>query len=203
MENLISLKGYLEDRLKKKILGTSMAFGELTLEVAPDHLLEVLAFLRDDLACSFSQLIDVCGVDWLGRRERFDVVYHLLSVHKNHRIRVRVSVGEGQGVPTATNLFKAAGWWERETWDMYGIPFEGHVDLRRILTDYGFEGFPLRKDFPLSGHYQVRYDEASRKVIREPVKLQQAYRTFDFEMPWEGTQTVLPEGTPSEGAKNG
>ena len=197
MEHLVSLKEYLEDRLKKQGVTFRLSFGELTLEVTPDHLLQVLAFLRDDPACAFAQLIDVCGVDWPARRHRFDVVYHLLSVYKNHRIRVRVSVEEGQSVPTATHLFKAAGWWEREAWDMFGIPFEGHVDLRRILTDYGFEGFPLRKDFPLTGHYQVRYEEESRKVVREPVHLQQAYRSFDFEMPWEGTQTVVPEGTTS------
>ncbi len=191
---MVSLKSYLEDRLKGKLLSTSHINNELNLVVSPLHLLDVLAFLRDDSACQFVQLMDVCGVDWAGRSVRFEVVYHLLSIYKNHRIRVKVPVEEDQPIPSSVNLFKAAGWWEREVWDMYGIPFSGHPDLRRILTDYNFEGFPLRKDFPLTGHYEVRYDKEQGRVVREDVNLQQAYRTFDFEMPWEGTHTVIKDG---------
>ena len=188
------LQSYLEDRLKGKLIQATIACGELTLSVPVHHVLDVLAFLRDDPACQFSQLMDLCGVDWQGRMPRFEVVYHLLSVYKNQRIRVTVPLEDQQPIPTCANLFKAAGWWEREAWDMYGIPFAGHPDLRRILTDYGFEGFPMRKDFPLTGLYEVRYDAEKRKVVRENVNLPQAYRNFDFEMPWEGTQTVLDDG---------
>jgi len=160
--------------------------GDLTLEVAPSAILTVLTYLRDDPACLFKQLLDVCGVDWPGREPRFDVVYHLLSLKHNQRIRVKLATDDDQPVPSATGLFSVAGWFEREVWDLFGIPFSGHPDLRRILTDYGFEGHPLRKDFPLSGHVEMRYDDEQKRVVYEPVKLVQDFRRFDFQSPWEG-----------------
>jgi NADH-quinone oxidoreductase subunit C len=165
---------------------------ELTLWTAPAYLLRVLQFLRDNPACRFKQLMDICGVDYPGRPERFEVVYHLLSLHKNQRIRIKVAASEETLVPSATQLFSCAGWWEREAWDLFGIRFSGHPDLRRILTDYGFEGHPLRKDFPLTGYTEVRYDPERQQVVYEPVRLKQDYRVFDFESPWEGMTPVLP-----------
>jgi len=160
--------------------------GELTLEVAPAAILTVLAYLRDDPACLFKQMLDVCGVDWPAREPRFEVVYHLLSLKHNQRIRVKVAIDEDQPVASATGLFSTAGWFEREVWDLFGIPFSGHPDLRRILTDYGFEGHPLRKDFPLTGRVEMRYDDEQKRVVYEPVRLVQDFRRFDFQSPWEG-----------------
>jgi NADH-quinone oxidoreductase subunit C len=166
--------------------------GELTLHTTPDRVIELLTFLRDDPQCLFVQLMDVCGVDWPERAARFDVVYHLLSLKHNRRVRVKVAVDERTAVPSAVPVFPTAGWFEREAWDMYGILFSDHPDLRRILTDYGFQGFPLRKDFPLTGYVEVRYDEERKRVVYEPVRLTQEFRRFDFMSPWEGAQYILP-----------
>ena len=160
--------------------------GELTLPVKRESLIAVATFLRDDPACLFKILLDVCGVDYVERAERFDVVYHLLSTRHNRRIRLKVTTDEATPVASLIDVFPTAGWFEREAWDLYGILFAGNPDLRRILTDYGFEGHPLRKDFPLTGFVQVRYDEQQKRVVNEPVKLTQEFRTFDFLSPWEG-----------------
>jgi NADH-quinone oxidoreductase subunit C len=165
--------------------------GELTIEARTAAITKVLTFLRDDVACLFKQLMDVCAVDWPEREQRFDVVYHLLSLKHNQRIRIKVRADEETAVPSATSVFNAAGWFEREAWDMYGVVFSDHPDLRRILTDYGFEGHPLRKDFPLTGYVEVRYDDERKRVVYEPVKLTQDFRSFDFLSPWEG-QGPLP-----------
>jgi NADH-quinone oxidoreductase subunit C len=166
------------------LLGSTVARGELTLETAPADIVRVLTALRDE--AGFALLIDVCGADWPAREKRFDVVYHLLSLADNVRVRVKLRAGEGEKVPSATGVFPAAGWYERETFDMYGVAFDGSPDMRRILTDYGFEGHPLRKDFPLTGFVEVRYDDDEKKVAGRPVELAQEYRDFDFESPWEG-----------------
>ena len=166
--------------------------GELCVIARPDAIQRVVKFLRDDSQCAFEQLIDICGADYPDREPRFEVVYHLLSVSRNQRVRIKVRVGESDVVPSVTGLYSAAGWFERETWDLYGIYFAEHPDLRRILTDYGFEGHPLRKDFPLTGFVEMRYDDEQKRVIYEPVKLTQEFRRFDFLSPWEGTQYVLP-----------
>ncbi|MEL7452933.1 MAG: NADH-quinone oxidoreductase subunit C, partial [Pseudomonadota bacterium] len=152
----------------------------------------VIRFLRDDSECMFETLIDICGVDYPERSERFEVVYHLLSMKLNQRVRLKLQVDEATTVPSVVDLFPAANWYEREAFDMYGIQFSGHPDLRRLLTDYGFEGYPLRKDFPLTGHVEVRYDDLQKRVIYEPVHLTQEYRNFDFLSPWEGMTNVIP-----------
>lgn len=183
LENL----GYLiAKEIGTDILAWSVAFSELMLTVERSSIVRVLTYLRESEALQFSQLIDVCGVDYLGRDPRFDVVYNLLSLIHNQRLRIKAGVEEGVPVPSVTSVYSSANWWEREVFDLYGIPFDDHPDLRRILTDYGFEGHPLRKDFPLSGYVEVRYDEEQKRVIYEPVKLPQAFRNFDFESPWEG-----------------
>jgi NADH-quinone oxidoreductase subunit C len=186
----------LNDHIQAKRSGfgieAKIAYGELTLSAAPDTIIGLLTFLRDDQACKFSQLIDICGADYPAREKRFDVVYHLLSLHRNHRIRVKIQTGEDQPVPSATGVWPAANWFEREAFDMYGIQFSGHPDLRRILTDYGFVGYPLRKDFPLTGFVEVRYDDEQKRVVNEPVKLTQDFRKFDFMSPWEGAKHILP-----------
>ena len=184
----------LADRIKAEFsaANASMAFGELTLIVEAAEILPVLTFLRDDPDCQFTILIDLCGVDYPNRARRFDVVYHLLSIAKNRRIRIKVETDDATPVPSAIPVFPAANWFEREAFDMYGILFSDHPDLRRLLTDYGFTGYPLRKDFPLTGRVEVRYDEAQKRVIYEPVKLVQEYRNFDFLSPWEGMQAVIP-----------
>lgn len=167
-------------------------FGELTVTVARDDIVKAMTTLRDDPAFRFEVLIDICGVDYPARPERFDVVYHLLSPRRNLRLRVKVTTDEDHPVPSLVDVFPAANWFEREAYDMYGILFSGHPDLRRLLTDYGFEGYPLRKDFPLTGYVEVRYDDAQKRVVYEPVRLNQEFRSFDFESPWEGTNYVLP-----------
>jgi len=164
--------------------------GELTLTVRADAVVPILAFLRDDGKCLFKQLMDVCGVDYPDRERRFDVVYHLLSLKLNQRIRVKLETDEQTPVPSATSVFSSAGWWEREAWDLYGIFFSDHPDLRRILTDYGFEGHPMRKDFPLTGYVELRYDEEQKRVVYDKVKLTQDFRSFDFLSPWEGMMTL-------------
>ncbi len=169
-----------------------VVLGELTVETSPDTILPVLTHLRDDAACLFISLIDICGVDHPARAKRFDVVYHLLSPRHNRRIRVKVEADAATPVPSAVAVFPAANWFERETYDLYGVVFSGHPDLRRILTDYGFEGHPLRKDFPLTGFVELRYDNEQKRVVYEPVVLRQEFRNFDFLSPWEGADYVLP-----------
>jgi NADH-quinone oxidoreductase subunit C len=169
-----------------------LAMGELTLTVAADRIVDVLTHLRDDPGCHFKILVDLCGNDWPQREKRFDVVYHLLSLTRNMRIRVKLMVGEGEAVKSCIALYPAAGWFEREAFDMYGIAFEGNPDLRRILTDYGFSGYPLRKDFPLTGYVELRYDEELKRVVYQPVQLVQEFRDFDFMSPWEGAPHILP-----------
>ncbi len=178
--------------LKDYVDAPEVVRGELIVIARPDAILRVLKFLRGDTQCAFEMLVDICGADYPDRESRFDVVYHLLSVSRNQRIRVKVRVSEGAVVPSVTGLYSSAGWFERETWDLYGIYFSDHPDLRRILTDYGFDGHPLRKDFPLTGYVELRYDDEQKRVVYEPVKLTQDFRRFDFLSPWEGTQYVLP-----------
>ena len=169
-----------------------VTYGELTIYAERDAIVSLLEFLARDQLCMFEMLIDVCGVDSPERSQRFEVVYHLLSMRMNQRIRVKISTDEETAVPTVTELHPTANWFERETFDMYGVRFAGHPDLRRILTDYGFEGYPLRKDFPLTGYTEVRYDDLEKRVVHEPVQLTQEYRNFDFLSPWEGMQAVMP-----------
>lgn len=166
--------------------------GELMLVVKGGWIVHVLTHLRDDPACQFKMLIDICGVDYPERAQRFDVVYNLLSLTRNQRIRVKVRTGEETPVPSVVSVFSAANWFERETWDLYGVAFSDHPDLRRLLTDYGFDGHPLRKDFPLTGHIEVRYDDEQKRVVYDRVKLSQDFRTFDFLSPWEGMTRPLP-----------
>ncbi|MBL4837873.1 MAG: NADH-quinone oxidoreductase subunit C [Kordiimonadaceae bacterium] len=182
----------IADRLENEVNSVVVAYGELTLSVRAEHIQKVLTFLRDDPDCCFKQLIDLCGNDYPERSKRFDVVYHLLSLQLNQRIRVKVKTDEDTPVPTAIEVFPAAGWFEREAWDMYGIFFADHPDLRRMLTDYGFQGHPLRKDFPVSGFVECRYSEEEKRVIYEPVKLTQESRDFDFMSPWESAKYILP-----------
>jgi NADH-quinone oxidoreductase subunit C len=192
VDMLTELDTHIASKLGDKVLDRRLAVGELTLTVPAADISEVLTFLRDDPACRFEVLIDICGVDWPARALRFDVVYHLLSPRKNQRIRVKVHTDEDTAVPSVIDVFPAANWYEREAYDMYGILFSGHPDLRRLLTDYGFQGYPLRKDFPLTGYVEVRYDDEAKRVVYEPVKLVQEFRSFDFESPWEGPGYGLP-----------
>ena len=194
---LKDLGEYIASALPQEVLATEVnRVGELTLRVRAAAVVKVVTFLRDDTGCLFKQVVDVCGVDWPGREQRFDVVYHLLSMKHNQRVRVKVATDEDTAIPSITGVFSAAGWFEREVWDMYGVMFTGHPDLRRILTDYGFEGHPLRKDFPLTGHVELRYDDEAKRVVYEPVKLTQDFRSFDFLSPWEGP---LPGDEKAEG----
>jgi len=189
---LKDLGDYIADQMPKDITGATVRLDELTLTAKAESIAKILAFLRDDVNCRFKQLVDVCGVDYPERLPRFDVVYNLLSLTNNNRVRIKVETDEDTPVPTVTGVFSSADWWEREAWDMFGISFSGHPDLRRILTDYGFDGHPLRKDFPLTGYVEVRYDDEKKRVVYEPVKLTQEFRSFDFLSPWEGVQAVLP-----------
>lgn len=189
---LSELAAHIESRMPDAVRSWQIRVGELTLLAERDHIVPLLRFLRDDQQCNFETFIDACGVDYPERSERFEVVYHLLSMRMNHRIRVRIRTDEETAVPSVVSLWPVANWFEREAFDMYGIQFADHPDLRRILTDYGFEGWPLRKDFPLTGHYEVRYDDLEKRVIYEPVKLAQEYRNFDFLSPWEGMTSVIP-----------
>ena len=189
---LKDLSDYLVEVKGDLIYRAELAYDELTLTAQPVNLIELMTFLRDDAQCQFVSFIDICGVDWPGRVERFDVVYHLLSPRQNFRIRVKVMTSEDAPVPSLTPVYPGADWFEREAYDLYGILFTGHPDLRRILTDYGFEGHPLRKDFPLTGFVEVRYDDEVKRVVYEPVELRQEFRNFDFLSPWEGTDYVLP-----------
>jgi len=174
------------------MLTEQIAYGELTIEIALDSIAEVVTILRDDPELQFISFIDLAGVDWPAREKRFDVVYHLLSPRKNARIRIKLTTDADTPVPSISDVFPAATWFEREAYDFYGILFTGNPDLRRILTDYGFRGYPLRKDFPLTGYVEVRYDNEQRRVVYEPVKLPQEFRNFDFMSPWEGPDYALP-----------
>jgi NADH-quinone oxidoreductase subunit C len=191
-ESLQELGAYLELKRQDAVIATDVAYGELNVTVQLAHLEGFIEFLRDDAVCRFTSLIDITAVDHPERDPRFDVVYHFLSMYQNTRIRVRVAVGEEEMVPSIHALHMCANWQEREVFDMFGILFSGHPDLRRILTDYGFRGHPLRKDFPTTGYTEVRYDEAQKRVVYEPVSLVQEYRQFDFMSPWEGAQYILP-----------
>lgn len=177
--------------LGQAILGTTMAFGELTINVARDSIVDVARWLRES-GWRFVNITDICGVDYPERAERFDVVYHFLSPYRNLRVRLKLSTDDETPVPSITDIFPGADWFEREVYDLYGVLFAGHPDLRRILTDYGFDGHPLRKDFPLTGFVEVRYDEERKRVVYEPVRLQQEFRSFDYLSPWEGTDYALP-----------
>ncbi|KAB2738664.1 NADH-quinone oxidoreductase subunit C [Ochrobactrum sp. WV_118_8] len=191
-EALGELSGYIKERLGDAIEEAKLAYGELTLSVPVVSIISVLTFLRDDVQCQFVNLTDISGVDYPQRAKRFDVVYQLMSPRQNQRIRIKVQADEDTLVPSAVPVFVGAEWFERETYDMYGVLFSGHPDLRRILTDYGFEGHPLRKDFPLTGFVEVRYNDELKRVVYEPVQLRQEFRNFDFLSPWEGTDYVLP-----------
>jgi NADH-quinone oxidoreductase subunit C len=191
-EALKDLAAYIKERLDAQVQDAVVAFGDLTISVEPADLIDVLEFLKNDVQCRFVSIIDICGADYPAREKRFDVVYHLLSPYTNQRIRLKVRTDEDNPIPSATEVFPGADWFERETYDLYGVLFTGHPDLRRILTDYGFEGHPLRKDFPLTGFVEVRYDDEVKRVVYEPVELKQEFRNFDFLSPWEGTDYVLP-----------
>ena len=191
-EALNELAGIIELKQPEAVVSATVAFGELTLVANLANLEALVEFLRDDASCRFSTLVDITAVDHPERAQRFDVVYHFLSMYRNQRIRVKVAVREDEMVPSLVDLHPSANWFEREVFDMFGILFSGHPDLRRILTDYGFRGYPLRKDFPTTGYTEVRYDEAQKRVVYEPVSLVQEYRQFDFMSPWEGAQYILP-----------
>ena len=182
----------IEAKRNDCVIGWNVAHGELNVEVTPANIAGFVEFLRNDPNCKFSTLVDITAVDYPARDKRFDVVYHLLSMYQNQRIRLRLAVREEQMVPSITAVHPSANWFEREVFDMFGILFSGHPDLRRILTDYGFRGHPLRKDFPTTGYTEVRYDEMLKRVVYEPVKLVQEYRQFDFMSPWEGAEYILP-----------
>jgi len=204
-QSLRELGEHISGAMPNDVLSFDVVLGELTLRAPADRIVKVLTFLRDDANCLFSILVDVLGVDWPQRERRFDVVYHLLSMKLNQRVRVIVETDEDTPVPSVTGVFSSAGWFERETWDMYGVMFSGHADLRRILSDYGFEGHALRKDFPLSGYVEVRYDAEQKRVVYEPVTLPQEFRRFDFMSPWEGAHYVLPgdeKAAPAQEAKS-
>ncbi|HMQ41116.1 MAG TPA: NADH-quinone oxidoreductase subunit C [Paracoccus sp. (in: a-proteobacteria)] len=189
---LTDLSELVQVRFPDEVISADLAYEELTVTVGISGLLRVLEFLQSDANCRFSTLTDITAVDHPERPARFDVVYQMLSMYRNQRIRLKVAVREDELVPSATGLFPGANWYEREVFDMFGIMFSGHPDLRRILTDYGFHGFPLRKDFPTTGYVEVRYDDELKRVVYEPVRLTQEYRQFDFLSPWEGAKYVLP-----------
>ncbi|WP_037255593.1 NADH-quinone oxidoreductase subunit C [Roseobacter sp. SK209-2-6] len=191
-EPLRELGAQIEAKRPDCVLSWDVSFGELNVDVAPANIAEFVEFLKTDSSCKFSSLVDVTAVDYPERAKRFDVVYHFLSMYRNQRIRLRVSIREDDMVPSIVDVHPSANWFEREVFDMFGILFSGHPDLRRILTDYGFRGYPLRKDFPTTGYTEVRYDEAEKRVVYEPVNLVQEYRQFDFMSPWEGAEYILP-----------
>lgn len=191
-EALNELAAHIAFKQPDAVLSHVVAHGELTLVIVPERLESLVEFLRSDSACRFTSLVDITAVDHPDRAERFDVVYHFLSMYQNQRIRLKMAIGEEEMVASIHAIHPSANWFEREVFDMFGILFSGHPDLRRILTDYGFRGFPLRKDFPTTGYTEVRYDEAQKRVVYEPVKLVQEYRQFDFMSPWEGAEYILP-----------
>ncbi|VAX05669.1 NADH-ubiquinone oxidoreductase chain C [hydrothermal vent metagenome] len=195
MSNLDTLKDMgqaIASALENEIHSYDVVFDELTLNARADKIVTILTYLRDEANYKFVQLSDICGVDYPERTRRFDVVYHLLSLKHNVRLRIKVQADDEVPVPSVVQVYPAANWYEREVWDMYGVMFDGHPDLRRLLTDYGFQGHPQRKDFPLTGYVELRYSEEERRVVYEPVKLQQEFRDFDFMSPWEGAKYILP-----------
>ncbi len=196
---LQEMADFIREAGPSSLISVEVIDGELTLTAQRESIRDVLVFLRDDAACQFTTLIDLCGVDWPQRPQRFDIVYHMLSMKQNARLRVKIATNAETPAPSIVEVFPAADWFEREVFDMYGVIFDGHPDLRRILTDYGFHGHPLRKDFPLTGHVEVRYDEEQKRVVYEPVKLVQEYRDFDFLSPWEGAKYVLPGDEKADG----
>lgn len=206
-EALKDLGKHIQSVNSDTVIDYKVAYNELTVNAKRDDIVKLMTFLRDDPTCKFVQLSTVCGVDYPEREERFEVVYHLLSLHNNQRMRVKIRTDEETTIPSVTGVYPSANWYERETWDMYGIMFDGHPDLRRLLSDYGFQGHPLRKDFPLTGYVEVRYSEEEKRVVYEPVKLAQEFRTFDFMSPWEGAKYILPgdeksEEVPKDGSEN-
>jgi NADH-quinone oxidoreductase subunit C len=190
MDDLAEFGEKIAAALPGAVSAHHVALGELTLDAAVGEIVRVLAYLRD--VQEFRSLVDICGVDWPERAKRFDVVYHLLSMRTNRRIRVKIQAGEDEAVPSSVGVYPSANWFEREAFDMYGIPFSDHPDLRRLLTDYGFSGYPLRKDFPLTGFVELRYDDELKRVVYQPVQLVQEFRDFDFMSPWEGAPHILP-----------
>ena len=200
-EALKELGALIEAKRPDCVLGWAVALDELTVDVAPANITGLVEFLKTDSNCRFSTLVDITAVDHPSRAKRFDVVYHFLSMYQNQRIRLRVAVREDEMVASIVGVHPSANWFEREVYDMFGVIFSGHPDLRRILTDYGFRGYPLRKDFPTTGYTEVRYDEAEKRVVYEPVSLVQEYRQFDFMSPWEGAEYILPGDEKQEGAK--
>jgi len=193
VDALNELAAYIAEKQADAVLGTDVSrYGELTVEIVPAALVDFVDWLRSDPTCKFSTLIDITAVDWPERERRFDVVWHFLSMYQNHRVRVKCAIREEDMLASIAGVHPGAGWYEREVYDMFGILFTGHADLRRILTDYGFRGHPLRKDFPTTGYTEVRYDEELKRVVYEPVSLVQEYRQFDFMSPWEGADYILP-----------
>ena len=197
-EALRELAEHIEAKRTDCVLGWEVVGGELTMMVSPSSVVTFIEFLKSDRTCRFSTLVDITAIDWPEREARFEVVYHLLSMYQNHRVRLKLAVREEETVPSITGVHPCASWFEREVFDMFGILFTGHPDLRRLLTDYGFQGHPLRKDFPTTGYVEVRYDEEAKRVVYEPVRLVQEYRQFDFMSPWEGAEYVLPGDEKSE-----
>jgi NADH-quinone oxidoreductase subunit C len=189
---LQELGSHIEIKRPDCVLSWEVVNDELTLTVSASNLVSFVEFLKVDGTCQFSSLVDITAVDYPGRAKRFDVVYHFLSMYQNHRIRLKAHVREKDMVPSIISIHPSSNWFEREVFDMFGILFSGHPDLRRILTDYGFRGYPLRKDFPTTGYTEVRYDEVQKRVVYEPVSLVQEYRQFDFMSPWEGAEYILP-----------
>ena len=187
-----NLSEYIAEHLGDILVSREVRLNELILTVRKDGIVRALTFLRDDSTVDCKMLVDVCGVDYPSREERFEVVYNLLSLRQNHRVRVKITTDEDTPVPSVAEVFSSANWFEREVWDLYGVFFADHPDLRRILTDYGFEGHPLRKDFPMTGHVEVRYDDEDKRVVYEPVRLPQEFRSFDFLSPWEVAERQLP-----------
>jgi NADH-quinone oxidoreductase subunit C len=189
---LEELGAHIAQKRPDCVLGYSVVLGELSLDVSPSNIADFVDFLKNDGACKFNSLVDITAVDYPSRPKRFDMVYHFLSMYQNHRIRLKLAINEDEMVPSLVDVHPSANWFEREIFDMFGILFTGHPDLRRLLTDYGFRGYPLRKDFPTTGYTEVRYDEAQKRVVYEPVSLVQEYRQFDFMSPWEGAEYILP-----------
>jgi len=194
MDNSVTteLSEHISSKLTGLVQNTELVNDELVLLTSVKSIEKLLKFLKDDIQCKFEILLDICGVDYPERDSRFEVVYHLLSISNNQRVRVKVPLKEGEAIPSVASMYSSAGWFEREAWDLFGIFFEGNQDLRRILNDYGFDGHPLRKDFPLSGFVELRYDDEQKRVVYEPVKLTQEFRRFDFMSPWEGADYILP-----------
>ena len=200
-EELRELADYIASATPDAVFSAELERGELVVRCAPDGVVALMKFLRDAGACQFTTLIDITAIDWPSREKRFDLVYHLLSMRQNHRVRVKSELREGELMPSIVSIFPSADWYEREVFDLFGVMFSGHPDLRRILTDYGFRGHPLRKDFPTTGYVEVRYDESAKRVIYEPVSLVQEYRQFDFMSPWEGAEYILPGDEKTEAAR--